>query len=78
MRLTVIDVTGRVFLHSSWAYFKNCPEFDVEAEQNGRIAKYLQLNDRGWGGRGLVIEVECRFLVGAAGLGRGCSRLGGV
>jgi hypothetical protein len=31
MRLTVIDVTGRVLVHSSWAYFKNCPEFDVEA-----------------------------------------------
>jgi hypothetical protein len=78
MRLTVIDVTGRVFLHSSWAYFKNCPEFDVVTEQNGWIVKYLQLNHRGWSGRGRVIEVECQFLVGAAGLGCGCSRLGAV
>jgi hypothetical protein len=77
MRLTVIDVTGRLVLHSSWAYFEHCLGFDVATEQNRRIVKYLQLNDRGWGGRGLIIEVESQFLVGAARLGRGCSRLGG-
>ena len=57
-----------VLLHSSRAYSKNCPEFDVVTEQNGWIVKYLQLNHRGWSGRGRVIEVECQFLVGAAGL----------
>ena len=77
MLLTVIDVTGRAFLHNSWAYFKNCREFDVATEQNGRTVRNFQLNGRDGGGRrSQIIEVECLLLTGAAGLGCGFSRLG--
>jgi len=78
MMLAAIDVTGRVFLHSNCTLFKKCSEFEVVTEQNGQIVKYLQFNDLGGGRGSLTIEVECRFLVGAAGLGRGCGRLDGV
>jgi hypothetical protein len=75
----MLTVTRRVFVHGSCGYSKNCREFDVVTEQNGRIVKYFQLNGRGGGGRGsLAIEVKCRFLAGAAGLGRRLSRLGGL
>jgi hypothetical protein len=78
MMLTVVDVTGRVLVHGSWARFNNCREFDVVTEQNGRIVKYFQLNGRDGGRGSLVIEVECRFLTSAAGL-EGCfSRLRGL
>jgi hypothetical protein len=50
--MTLIDVTGRVFVHGNRAYFKNGREFNVVTERNGRKVKYLQLNGRNGGDRG--------------------------
>lgn|SRR5688500_12551907 len=77
MVLTVIDVTGRVFLHGSWACAKDWRWFTAVTE-NRRSVKLFQLNGRGGDGSGrLVLEIECRFVAGAASLGREFGQFGG-
>ena len=71
MVLTVIDVNGRVFVHSR-ASLKDYRQLSTVTEENGR--KFFRI--AGCGGRGsLVVEMECQFLAAAA--EHGFSRLGG-
>ena len=39
MVLTVIDVTGRVVLHSSWAHLRDCRQVAGVTSENGPIVK---------------------------------------
>jgi len=72
MVLTVNNVNGRVFVHSSRASLKDYRQLSTVTEENGR--KFFRT--AGLGGRGsLVVEMECQFLAGAAEHGFG--RLGG-
>ena len=77
--LTVIDVAGRVFMHGSWIYLKDCRQLGAVTEENGRTVELFQLN--GCGGRGratLVLEVKCKCGAFVAGRGRRFRRLGGL
>ena len=75
--LTVIDVAGRVFMHSRWIYLKDCRELGAVTEE-GRTIELFQLNSSGGRERAtLVIEVECKCGACVAGRGRGFRRLGG-
>jgi hypothetical protein len=77
MVLTVVDVTGRVFLHSSWVGLIDCRQAVGVTWENGPIVKLFWLNGFDGGGGGtFVLEMECRFLAGAC-PGRKFNRLGG-
>ena len=78
MVLTVIDVAGRMFMHGSWIYLKDCRQLGAVTGEKGRTVEIFQLNGSGWRGRGtLVLEVECKCEAFVAGRGRGFRRLGG-
>lgn len=63
---TVIDVTGRVFLHSRGTDVKDCRRLGSVIEGNGPIVKLFRLNGRGLGGWGnLVLEMKCLFMTDA-------------
>ena len=76
--LTVIDVAGRVFMHSGWIYFKDCRELGAVTGEKGRTVELFQLDGSGGRERAtLVLEVECKCGVFVASRGRGSTRLGG-
>jgi hypothetical protein len=78
MVLGVIDVTGRVLLHSSWPDLRDCRQSAGVTWKNGPIVKLFYFNGFDGGGRvSLVLEMECRFVAGAACPGRKLNRLGG-
>ena len=78
MVLTVIGVTGRVFLHSSWADLRDCRQLAGVTWETRPIVKLFSLNGFDGGGRGtLAFEMECRVVAGAACPGRKFNRLGG-
>ena len=78
MVLTVIDLAGRVFMHGSWIYLKDCRQLGAVTGEKGRTVEVFQLNGSGGRGRAtLVLEVECKCGAFVAGRGRGFRRLGG-
>jgi hypothetical protein len=78
MALTVIEVAGRVFMHSSWIYLKDCRQLGALTKGKGRTVELFQLNGSGGRERAtVVLEVECKCGVFVASRGRGSTRLGG-
>jgi hypothetical protein len=76
MVLTVIDVSGHVWMHCRWTYFKHCRE--VVTALKGRAVEFFRLKGGdGRGGATVVLETECKCgaLVGVR--GGGFSRLSG-